>query len=71
MAHMRTTIPPATEVQELLRALSAPLLERVASESGVPMTTIYKIRNGTTTNPGLETVRKFLPIAQRIRKAAA
>jgi len=27
--------------------------------SDVPFTTIWKIRDGTTSNPGMETVRKF------------
>lgn len=36
-------------------------LEKLAELSGVPMTTIYKIKLGDTENPGLETVRKFAP----------
>ena len=33
---------------------------RLAELSGVPATTIYKIKRGETENPGIETVRKFM-----------
>lgn len=38
------------EVQSLSRA------------SGVPFTTLWKIRTGETSNPGFETVRQFYPL---------
>lgn len=48
---------------ETLRAALEPLtmrgLEELAAKSGVPFTTLYKIKLGTTRDPGLETVRKF------------
>ncbi len=36
-------------------------LEKLAELSGVPFTTIYKVKRGETTNPGIETVRQFMP----------
>lgn len=46
-----------------LRAAMAPLtqkgLEELAAKSGVPFTTLYKIKRGETRDPGLETVRRF------------
>jgi len=36
-------------------------LERLEELSGVPATTIYKIKRGETENPGVETLRRFLP----------
>ena len=36
-------------------------LQALALASGVPFTTLWKVRSGETANPGIETVRKFLP----------
>jgi predicted transcriptional regulator len=48
-----------------IRAALAPLtlkhLDKLAELSGVPATTIYKIKRGETLNPGIETVRRFWP----------
>lgn len=35
-------------------------ISRLGDLSGVPPTTIYKIKRGETENPGIETVRKFM-----------
>ncbi len=51
----------ADAVRKALNPLTLTQLEALASMSGVPFTTIYKIKRGETTNPGIETVRKFLP----------
>lgn len=50
-----------------LASLTLKQLERLATLSGVPMTTIYKIKRGETENPGIETIRSFAP---HIRAAA-
>lgn len=39
--------------------LSHSEVRALSSRAGVPFTTIWKIRDGTTTNPGIETVRLF------------
>lgn len=58
---MDIDIPAISVVRDALAALTMKQLERLALLSGVPMTTIYKIRLGDTENPGIETVRKFVP----------
>jgi len=35
-------------------------VKRLALTTSVPFTTLWKIRDGTTTNPGIETVRLFI-----------
>lgn len=64
---MDIIIPSAAEVRQALQPLNMKQLSRLAALSGVPMTTIYKIRRGETPNPGVETVRMFLP---HVRSAA-
>lgn len=54
-------IPTLAAVQAALAPLTLHQLWRLAELSGVPQPTIYKIRLGQTENPGIETVRKFLP----------
>ena len=44
--------------------LGGPQLERLAELSGVPFTTIYKVKRGETKNPGIETLRQFMPHVQ-------
>jgi transcriptional regulator with XRE-family HTH domain len=64
---MNTTIPPVEELSQRLKSLKGVELEQLASSSGVPVSTLWKIRIGATPNPGIETVRKFyalLPAAQ-------
>lgn len=58
---MDIDIPSVSVVRQSLAALTMRQLEKLAELSGVPMTTIYKIKLGDTENPGIETVRKFAP----------
>lgn len=58
----------AEQVQAALAPLSVKQLDHLAELSGVPATTIYKIKRGETTNPGIETVRKFMPHVQAAAK---
>lgn len=55
------TIPAVSDLSAELRALNLKQIDALAALSGVPAPTLVKIRNGHTLNPGLETVRKFLP----------
>lgn len=59
---MNSQIPSAEHVAEFLRPLRMAALRDLASRSGVPYRTLINIRSGVTTNPGIETVRKFLPL---------
>jgi transcriptional regulator with XRE-family HTH domain len=61
---MKTSILSADDVRTALAALTLRQVDRLAELSGVPATTIYKIRRGETANPGIETVRKFMPHVQ-------
>ena len=54
--------PPLAMVRARLGAMTQAELRRLADDSGVPYPTLVKIRQGTTKNPGLETVRKFFPL---------
>lgn len=57
---MDTSIPSAAELQSRLSGLSHAQMQRLARLSGVPFTTLWKIKAGPTTNPGIDTVRKFV-----------
>jgi hypothetical protein len=56
---MTTKIPPISEIKGRLESLSHAEILTLSKISTVPFTTIWKIRAGDTTNPGIETVRKF------------
>lgn len=56
---MSMQIPPVSAVKRALEALSHAGVQELSRASDVPFTTIWKIRDGTTGNPGMETVRKF------------
>ena len=58
---MDSTFPGIEEVREALSPLSLSQREALAKLSGVPFTTIYKIKRGETRNPGIETVGQFMP----------
>lgn len=60
-------MPSVEQVRAQLAPLTLKQIDRLAELSGVPATTIYKIKLGTTENPGVETLRKFLP---HVRAAA-
>lgn len=63
---MSTSIPPIAEVSKQLRALSYADLQRLSVASTVPFTTLLKIRDGITKNPGLETVRQFFSLLAEV-----
>ena len=69
-------IPDAADVRAALAPLSLKQLDKLAALSGVPATTIYKIKLGLTKNPGVVTLRKFIPhipaaLADGVAPAAA
>lgn len=67
---MNTQIPSIEEVRATLAPISMKQLEALSQASGVPWTTIYKIKLGVTPNPGIETVRRFMPHLQAIADQA-
>lgn len=46
-------------------------VQQLSRDTGVPFTTLWKIRDGTTLNPGIETVRLFWPELRRRKDAPA
>lgn len=58
---MDQNIPSAEQVRQALRPLNLRQVDVLARLSGVPATTIYKIKRGETKNPGIETLRDFFP----------
>jgi len=58
---MNATIPSGEQVRARLAGLSNSQLGEISAASGVPFTTLWKIRAGQTLNPGIDTVRKFAP----------
>lgn len=67
---MHITIPPLTMIVGRLKSLSQGQVKQLATDSGVPFTTLMNIRCGTTANPGIETVRKFFPLLPDLPDAA-
>lgn len=63
---MSTSIPSAADVRASLGKLSHSQVGALAEQSKVPFTTLWKIRNGETENPRLETVRQFMPFVDLV-----
>lgn len=58
---MESTLLSAEDVRAALAPLTLRQIDRLEELSMVPASTIYKIKLGVTVNPGVETVRLFLP----------
>ena len=58
---MTTPFPSVVDIRARLVALPMAQLSKLAGLSGVPLPTLTKIRYGQTLNPGVETVRSFMP----------
>jgi len=68
---MNINIPPIAVVQADLEALGHAEVQELSRLSGVPFTTLWKIRGGITGNPGIETVRLFYDHIKSAKKPAA
>ncbi len=53
-------IPSAAEVRDMLQPYDTGAMRALAQQSGVPFTTLWKVKAGVTRNPGIETVRAFI-----------
>ena len=58
---MDTSIPSPEQVRTRLEALGHAGIKALADKTGVPFTTLWKVRAGETSNPRLETVRAIWP----------
>jgi predicted transcriptional regulator len=56
---MASEIPSGVEIRATLLVLSHSQMQELSRLSGVPFTTLWKVRSGETKNPGIETVRQF------------
>lgn len=56
---METTIPLDLDFKSRLEALGHAGVQELSKNSGVPFTTLWKIKTGETANPGIETVKMF------------
>lgn len=68
---MDTNISSAEQVRAALAPLTLKQIDRLAELSTVPATTIYKIKLGKTVNPGIETVRLFMPQIEAVLREQA
>ena len=66
---MQIDVPPATSVRAVLLRLDSIQLRELATLSKVNVGTLNNIRVGATLNPGVETVRKFITLAQKMARA--
>lgn len=71
MADMALKTPTSAQVRELLADFTLKQLEVLAALSGVPFTTLYKIKRGETKNPGIDTVHSLLPHVSAAMRPAA
>lgn len=58
---MKPDIPTCAQLREKLAALSWGQVQELSRKTGAPFTTVWKIRDGETTDPRLETVRLIWP----------
>lgn len=58
---VKAQIPDVPTIKAELLKLGYAQMQQLAVASSVPFTTLWKVRSGETENPGIETVRKFLP----------
>lgn len=56
---MCTEIPTPETVRQRMADLGYPEIRSLSSVSGVPFTTLLKIKSGETSNPGIGTVGMF------------
>jgi len=56
---MNSNLPQIADIRAELQALGHAEMQELSKVSEVPFTTLWKIRDGTTTNPGIETIRRF------------
>lgn len=61
------TVPSVSDVRAALLPLTLKQIVRLSEMSGVPWSTIYKIQRQETRDPGIETVRRFLPFIDQVR----
>lgn len=64
---MQARIPTADEVRSALAGLGHAQMQELSRLSGVPFTTLWKVRDGTTANPGIKTVGLFIGFIDEVK----
>lgn len=67
---MNIEVPSVEAVREALAGLTLKQIERLGELSGVPWSTIYKIKRGETRDPGMDTCGRFMPHVDVARGAS-
>lgn len=67
---MKSNIPSTSELRASLLALGHAQMQELSRLSGVPFNTLWNVRKGATTNPGIETVSKFIGHISAAQKLA-
>jgi hypothetical protein len=65
---MATQIPSADAVRERLKALKHGDMQQLATDSGVPLSTLSNIRNSSKQGPTVDTLRRFWPHLLKLSK---
>lgn len=63
---MDTSFPSADDIRAALSGLTMRQMDELAGLSGVPATTIYKIKRGETKDPGINTCQKIVEALPRM-----
>ena len=66
---LNTDLPSTEHIRQALQALTYRQTAILSSTSGVPFTTLWKVRSGETLNPRIQTLRQFLPHLKKALKA--
>lgn len=64
---MSTSVPSPSEVRAALERLGYSGMADLSKLSGVPSTTLDKIRRGETKDPGIATVNLFWPHVHKLK----
>jgi hypothetical protein len=67
---MKHDIPGADAIRGRLETMEPAQLRKLSELSGVSYYTLHKIARGITENPGIDTVRRFVPHIDAVRQAA-
>ena len=67
---MNKTIPLTLDFRARLGAMGHAGVQELSRVSMVPFTTLWKIKTGETTNPGIETVKLFAPYMEVAKKSS-
>lgn len=68
---MASQIPSAADFRARLQLLTWAEVQSLCDRHGAAFTTVWKVRQGQTENPGIETVRRLWPDLPKPSKTSA